>query len=626
VLASGSPDSLMANEDGSSIAKCSEWACSKSRPCTMHGEHVKVLVFSASSKLLACCGLRHVRVWNIVSGEVFAIRTTAQVLALTFMENDRTLMGAAKDNHLLTWDLQSGKPHARIHWHESMGNETSNLSRAPTVASFSPELKLMGVVCRGQPVMIWDLENDSVLSYCGKPTKARLGRRAVNTAVVDLVFTPLPHVNRLATAYQDGDSILFDPLEGNIIETVVAEAQNLACSPYGQTLATGTISGTIQLYDFETLRLMYRINSWGHGINSLAFSSDSLQFVDIRGSQCNVWEPSILVRQSTDEEHSDSDTIYSSMKEISSSMIEELVSITTIVAHPTLDFVFCGRDDGSVGMYEALSGKLRKELYRHIEGIAVTSLSFESGCVVSVDSSSQILGYKVSGNARQLQCQRPTFDFHLEQAITHVLPSPSLTSIFVSFLDADPVYTTEGEILRSIPRTGDSRRWCVHRRDPSKLVSVTNKVVRFYTWDDLGPETATLDHALKIEFSKSFRVDAVIQHPGSDHIAVRFADVRGNRSSARTTLVDISALDEEPTQSRVTHSQSNHGRHEALEAIIEHFIGYIGMRVIFLDRNGWICSADLGIFVEDFYLRHFFIPSDWLSINLDLVCLLTAKE
>lgn len=593
------------------------------------GERVKVLVFSASSKLLGCCGLRQVRVWNVASGEVvFAAQTTAQLLALIFMENDQTLMGAAKDNQLLSWDLGSVKLHRRINWNESIDHETSNLYRVPTVAAFSPELQLLGIVYRGQPVMIWDLENDIVLCYCGKTTNGGTGRYAIHTAVVDLVFNPIPAVNRLAAAYQDGDLVLLDPLEGIIIETVVAEAQILACSPDGRTLATGNASGTIQLYDFETLRLMYRINSWGHGINSLAFSYDSLQLVDIRGSQCNVWEPSILVRQNASEEHNDNstDSGYASMTEISSSMVEELLSITitTIVSHPTLDFIFCGRDDGSVGVYEALSGELRKELYSHIEGIAITFMAFQGDCVFSVDSSSRILGYTITGTTQQIQCQGPIVEFQLEQPITHILLNSSLTSIFISSLDTDAIYTMDGKILHSMSQTSDARRWCSHPKDSTKLICVTGNTLRFHTWDDLRPDASTLGHVLTTDLPDTLRPHTVTQLPGMDFIAVKFADVRGNRSSARTTLIDMSSLDEGPTRNRVIHDQSNLNRHEALATIIEHIVGYIGTRVIFLDQNGWICSTDLKSSAKEYSLRHFFIPSDWLSINPNLICLLTA--
>jgi len=83
-------------------------------------------------------------------------------------------------------------------------------------------------------------------------------------------------------------------------------AHSLACSPDGRTLVTGSSRGTIQIFEFagsegENLSLIYRINAYEDGIRGIAFSSDSLRFADIRGSQCRIWEPAVLVYNDLDE-------------------------------------------------------------------------------------------------------------------------------------------------------------------------------------------------------------------------------------------------------------------------------------------------------------------------------------
>jgi len=105
----------------------------------------------------------------------------------------------------------------------------------------------------------------------------------------DFAFQPNSESSFLVTLYYDGQLVLFDPCLLIIKAAVRADAHVLACSPNGHMLATGNDTGTIQIFDFESLTLIYKLIASDYSIRSLAFSGDGLRFVDIRGSQCNVW-------------------------------------------------------------------------------------------------------------------------------------------------------------------------------------------------------------------------------------------------------------------------------------------------------------------------------------------------
>jgi WD40 repeat protein len=73
------------------------------------------------------------------------------------------------------------------------------------------------------------------------------------------------------------------------------EVEKLACSPDGRTLAVGDSSGTILLYETETLQLLYRIiHKSNLAIRKITVSANSESLIDIRESQCNVWETPVL--------------------------------------------------------------------------------------------------------------------------------------------------------------------------------------------------------------------------------------------------------------------------------------------------------------------------------------------
>ena len=71
----------------------------------------------------------------------------------------------------------------------------------------------------------------------------------------------------------------------------------LSVSPDGTILATADFAGIITLFDFETLRLLYKVTSLEISVRCLVFSDLGIRFYDVRGDRCNVWEPSVLVRR-----------------------------------------------------------------------------------------------------------------------------------------------------------------------------------------------------------------------------------------------------------------------------------------------------------------------------------------
>ncbi|KAL2047178.1 hypothetical protein N7G274_001197 [Stereocaulon virgatum] len=173
---------------------------------------------------------------------------------------------------------------------------------------------------RWRPFCLFDLNEDIVLGTCNKKQSSGDELQEMDDAMVapaiGLAFNLKSNVSLLPATYIDGDLALFDPCELSFITVVEAGAQVLACSPDGRTLATGDSIGNIQLFDFETLKLMYRIRADEYQIKGLAFSHDGLRFSDVRGPQCNIWVLSILVRSEVSESYSVSDMFPSAPKTV----------------------------------------------------------------------------------------------------------------------------------------------------------------------------------------------------------------------------------------------------------------------------------------------------------------------
>lgn len=122
-------------------------------------------------------------------------------------------------------------------------------------------------------------------------------KRYPGPLLLAFVFNPNPDISLLAASYQQEQLVVLDPWTQEEQVIIKFGAHVLAASPDGKTLAAGDGSGAIQLYDFETLRLIHRITASDYNVNAMVFASNSLRFIDIRNDHCNIWEPSVLVRQ-----------------------------------------------------------------------------------------------------------------------------------------------------------------------------------------------------------------------------------------------------------------------------------------------------------------------------------------
>ena len=76
--------------------------------------------------------------------------------------------------------------------------------------------------------------------------------------------------------------------------------------PKERTLVVGKSEGDIQIYDFESLEMLYKI-FYDEEVVDLCFTSNNLRFLDIRRHAFNVWELAALVCRSEDEESRGSD-------------------------------------------------------------------------------------------------------------------------------------------------------------------------------------------------------------------------------------------------------------------------------------------------------------------------------
>ena len=589
-----------------------------------HQEPVTLLEFGHGTEFLASAGSRLIRLWDVTSWQlVWDSSIPQQCISVAFLGEERLLLAALRNNHLMIWDLDNGAVRDKIKWTEEFGG---SMSGRPITAAFCLESYLLAIVYRGKDILLWSLE-----SYALHDTYNRLGsssrsqRGGDDAGVLCLVFSLAPAANLLAAGYSDGDLLLYDTLEGVVVQTALVNAQALACSPDGRTLASGDSSGTIQLFEFESLKPLYRIHSEDYCIRQLAFSGDSLHLIDIRRSECRVWDPTILLRQDEDDQNSDTISISSRGQEVSLQPAEKVNLITALAADPEHGYFFCGKDDGSVCLYRTKTGRQVCTLYSHARGISVPSLCFnhQFGILASLDVTSRIVVRKLKHNHNGWESHAVLLDHHVAEVVKKIAINPEATRLLVC--------TASNDILFSIPsasdqpivtRTRQSRgpsTWCTHPVDHSQLILVVGNEVHLYAWQDLCRITGEQGILLKGSILPELTVQSITPCFDDNAIAIAFAESSKPQSKSRLLLWSSSdfAADSE--------SAAPIPQYHALADQVRTIIGFDGRRLVFLDNDGWVASAEARATETDEYDRHFFIPADWLTTSAVIMTAVTLE-
>lgn len=592
-----------------------------------HPEPVKLLQFGHRINILVSAGPRKVRIWDAGSWEqLWEFKTPQQCMSLALIEEDQLLLGALKNNNLAIWDLAEGALRDTADWTLGLGGPQSHAYRRPIAAAFCMESCLLAVVYRGQDILLWDLDRDELQDTYSKAGSTTNNMKVDVSAGVTggLVFSATPNATLLAAAYSDGDLVLFDTLEGTVRGKTLVNAQTLACSPDGRTLASGDSSGTIQLFDFENLRSLYRINSDEYCIKELAFTGDSHHLLDIRGSECRVWDPMVLVRQDGDDENSDTISVSTAPQEISLESTENIVLITSMVCHPNGGVFFCGKEDGSVYLYETKSGRQSHKLFSHANGASILSLFFdvESDTLSSIDNASRVKVHRLKQGQEGWEATDPLFDYRAGAAVKQVLTNPGATHVLLCTGKNDMLWHLSSEETSTVIETisweerGPSR-WATHPLSEDQLILISDNVAHLYQWQSLRRLTGEEGILLEGSILPELAIRSITPCFNNTTIATTFGEDLRAQSKSKLLLWNAADFGID------TKIAAPIPKYHSLADQVKTLIGDDGQRLVFLRSDSWIFSADPESANADHYDRHFFLPADWLSTDIKLMIKVT---
>ncbi|KXH53289.1 hypothetical protein CSAL01_01937 [Colletotrichum salicis] len=313
--------------------------------------------------------------------------------------------------------------------------------------------------------------------------------------IIDVVFNPAVESGLMAVAYQDGDIIVihFDESRWHQVGLVSLHSRVLASSPDGMILAAGDTEGEVSLFVFDSLQLINRLECLEETVVGIIFSSNTLRLYDVRGRSCNVWEPSILVRQNaTDDTSSDQDDIAdeSYPQRSVTRPFDEAKFVTVLTPMGDDKHVFCGREDESVSIHDVRTGQKVVEFKCHSASIRVVEWNPKLGLLVNVDTSTRCIGIRISPRLRNHNPwyqQDIVFNARASSSVSQAIIEPNGVAVLFSTQRGEELWQKQSpsEPFSSSQLSSETSQWMQHPTDKSLLLLLEKSTVRPFRWDDL---------------------------------------------------------------------------------------------------------------------------------------------
>ncbi|KAM3098117.1 WD40 repeat domain-containing protein [Phormidesmis sp. 146-35] len=278
LLFSQKTTAIATSPNGKLLASTSEstiylWDLQTERFTTLkgHKDWVSAIAFSPDGQILASASLdRSVKLWSLKTGALLATFYTGRVTCLTFSPDGRTLAtgsrlskwadGSYSRMGVQFWDVETRQ------WIDSLGDQPV------TAIAYSPNGTQLAIGNR--KTQIWQLKTQKLL-------------HTLNSGdLTALLFTP------------DGEALLtassrikqWDVRSGDLTHTFSSGASDLALSPDGVTLATGT-GGTVQLWQLDNEQLSGILRGSWHSSVSVEFGLGGRTIVSSGSDGIRVWRP-----------------------------------------------------------------------------------------------------------------------------------------------------------------------------------------------------------------------------------------------------------------------------------------------------------------------------------------------
>ncbi|KAL1862499.1 hypothetical protein VTK73DRAFT_6875 [Phialemonium thermophilum] len=625
------------------------------------GEHVWAIAFNESGSLLACYGIARTYVWTTESGaEKLVVPNPARERALDFRFRDDESLLMISDLRRV-YRLQTGGRAASSQrsWRPldpALLEETSvpegPFLSTPSAVAFNPECTQIAVVYRSFPLSIWNVDPPELVARMKR--KLKPGQGSVNSYTGDnrVVWHPAGRevvgIHGQVFRWNPTDDT-YDEVKG-AADSTGAVPHGIQCSPNGLVIITSDVAGTIKIYDYASLSLVYKLTS-EDTINQLCFSPDSVRFYDLRGSYCNVWEPSCLLRMAdaalerNADADSTTDSFWSDTDDTGSTSLSIAASESHVERKPAVRMMAAGdapdaplayaNDRGVLVIEEPLPGGPRLEIRPLAVPLPVESLAW--------DKHQKHLAYSLSNGTTTIKRvlieglpphrQISVTDVYNERQSPadrgrplQILFDPSGTLLLIHGAEKTQVLSlADARIVAESDATGGkSARWTLDPSGPDSILCLSGTAADVYNWQLEKLRSCGWDPSISVPISGDSSappatVDGVLQSHCAQFLLVRTISMHLNRPRYGFQILTTAALRPSSAAAAAdgTDVPSDVAKPVSLSAEVqeaaEHPIGILpDGRFVFLDRDLWVCTVPLRNGAGE-VTRHFFLPHDWVT-------------
>ncbi|KAI0888132.1 uncharacterized protein GGS22DRAFT_155137 [Annulohypoxylon maeteangense] len=606
------------------------------------GEYIHSLAFDDSGSLLACYGLSHTYVWKLgTSSLIRTVRNPVRERALEFKFSGSDSLMMITDLRRVYYLSISDDIDTSVGWTRLSATlmEETNIPEgmflgSPSSVSFNNNFTQIAVSYRAFPLTIWNINPPEIVARL--KLKPKQGQGAINSHTGTNKVVWHPSGTQVVGIY--GQVFRWSPVDDTYDEAKGDSGiipNEIQCSPNGLVFITSDVEGTIKIYDFAQMTVIYKLTSEDQ-INMICFSPGSIRFYDLRGSYCNIWEPNCLLRlaDAVHERISDSDSvsesIWSDTEDTRSTSIslptseshaDSKPAITTVAASTRADqYIAYGNDDGVIEIFDPTSNS-RHIVAQTLFGIGIESLAWNrshdqlafsllDGTITIKEISGRTAGKRqVSVKDLYVEKTPPAKRGRVQQ----LLFDPAGKLLFVHGASKSQVLVLPtGEVAAEHDTPEDeSSQWIQHPSRQDALISVNTRSLSIFTWKLEEDHTVPLE--IMSSLPNSFTIDALYQCHYPRFFLLRTSNLHLNKLQHGFILLPITNLGAGHNRDETQASIKPVDLPETITQAVSHPLGVLpDGRMVFLDNNLWVCTTQLSSATKTI-TRHFFIPHDWVT-------------
>lgn len=581
----------------------------------LHGEYVKDAAVNKKGDLVATCGQKTIKIWNLNSGKELAVidnQGNDIVMALQFGASDEEIL-VGYQNHLVV--IYNWKVDTAV----SFLVQQEDISyQGLHAVNFSPDGTRVAVSSRTSRVELWDIRKQKRIRQITPRNEAHHDKGHVFNPAGSIQWHPTSAY--LFLLYHSMNLVYCNAEFEHQIEHDDIQANVILCSPCGNFLLTSHYSRSVKVYSIPdysdretqpTFTLLYHLECSEY-MWDFAWSPDGERIYEVRDSICSVWAPVELVLpdgvnpeerrlQVANQPIAKSVTFVSSNKHI------------TAIANVPNSGIFCyARDDGLLNL--DMTGEASVRRVRALKGhfadaiIGTLTWSQSGNFLASADDSGHVLIHKIliasPGSKQRNRFYRPS-SLQLRASIKQLLFSPDDLFLLISTSTDDVIWDISKKKVcqKRKPQVLEQAKWILHPTDSASLVSISSKTESHWTWAELINPPSSLFFALPDTANHAQMSDL---QPRAHQIVLDELD--RNMVQRRDLRILISEV--------LRGKPGDQGDKHALEPVIpllmhvNKLVGHTRDKIVFFNKSNWVCIWEIGSMDYEVHLQ---LPNIWVN-------------